>query len=82
MGLPMVHCVRNGVAAVARETNGMDKWEYKVLFHLAEEELNKWGEEGYEIDTVIPPPPPAPGTWTSQQHKAGETTVILKRRKP
>jgi hypothetical protein len=64
----------------------MDKWEYKVLFHLSEEELNTWGEEGYEIDTIIPPPGdlsgPALGTLSSPaERRAMVTTVILKRRK-
>ena len=59
----------------------MDKWEYKVLFRLSEEDLNKWGEVGYEIDTIIPPPPSG-GLSSPAEVKAMETTVILKRRKP
>jgi hypothetical protein len=59
----------------------MDKWEYKVLFHLSEEELNKWGEEGYEIDKIIPPPPPPPGSWVAPEQRSRDTILILKRRK-
>lgn len=57
----------------------MDKWEFKVVYGLAEDELNKWGEEGYQIDTIIPPP----GDLSSPAKvRAMYTTVILKRRKP
>jgi hypothetical protein len=56
----------------------MDKWEYKVLRGLSEDELNKWGEEGYEIFSIIP----AEHTHYSTDGQDISTTVILKRRKP
>jgi hypothetical protein len=59
----------------------MEKWEFKVLYGLPEDELNKWGEEGYKIDTIIPPPPPAGISVLTPEVRAMETTVILKRRK-
>jgi hypothetical protein len=60
----------------------MDKWEYKLLHGLSEEELNKWGEEGYEIVDIILPPLPPPGRYEPPEHRDSETTVVLKRRKP
>jgi hypothetical protein len=62
----------------------MDKWEYKILRGLSEDELNRWGEEGYEIYQIIPPPPPLPppNPQYSPQHERSLATVILKRRKP
>ena len=60
----------------------MDKWEYKVLYSLSEDELNKWGEEGYKIFSIIPPPPPS--TYDGHEipeYRARHTTVVLKRRK-
>jgi hypothetical protein len=60
----------------------MDKWEYKVLRGLSEDELNKWGEEGYEVYLVIPPAPPPPGTFYNAEYTDTLTKVILKRRKP
>lgn len=60
----------------------MEKWEYKVLHGISEQELNKWGEEGYEIFSIIPPPPPSAGQFVSQEFRDRETTVFLKRRKP
>jgi hypothetical protein len=60
----------------------MDKWEYKILHGVSEDELNKWGEEGYEILSIIPPPPPSPGLYVPPEHRDRETTVYLKRRKP
>lgn len=59
-----------------------DKWEYKVLFGVTEEDLNKWGEEGYEIDHIIPPPPPQPNHFSSHEQRSRDMIVILKRRKP
>jgi len=59
----------------------MEKWEYKVLHGVSEEELNKWGEEGYEIINIIPPPPLSPGHYDPPEHRDRETTVFLKRRK-
>jgi hypothetical protein len=60
----------------------MDKWEYKVLHGLSEDELNQWGEEGYEIVSIVPPPPPSAGSYQSPTYRDRETTVILKRRQP
>ena len=61
----------------------MDKWEYKVVYGLAEDELNRWGEEGYEIYNIIPPPPLRdPNRHEPAVQRAWDTTVILKRRKP
>jgi hypothetical protein len=60
----------------------MDKWEYKVLHGVSEDELNKWGEEGYELMSIIPPPPPPPGVYVLPERRDKETTVYLKRRKP
>jgi hypothetical protein len=60
----------------------MDKWEYKVLHGLSEDELNKWGEEGYEIHTILPPEPPEPGMRYNPNYRYPQMTVILKRRKP
>jgi hypothetical protein len=60
----------------------MDKWEYKVLHGVSEDELNKWGEEGYEILSIIPPPPAPAGVYVLPEHRDRETTVYLKRRKP
>ncbi len=60
----------------------MEKWEYKVLHGLSEDELNKWGDEGYEIYGIIPPPPPPPQSYQSPEHRDTQATVILKRRKP
>jgi hypothetical protein len=69
------------VNGISQETNGMDQWEYKVLHGLSEDELNRWGEQGYEIFSVIPPPPPPPGRYDPPEHRDRETTVILKRPK-
>jgi hypothetical protein len=61
----------------------MDRWEYKVVYGLSEDELNKWGEEGYEIYAILPPPtPPEPGMHYSPDYWNTQMTVILKRRKP
>jgi hypothetical protein len=61
----------------------MEQWEYKVLYGLSEDELNKWGAEGYEIDRVIPPPPlMEPNRHELPVQRAMNTTIILKRRKP
>jgi hypothetical protein len=56
----------------------MEKWEYKVLLGLSEQELNKWGDEGYEIVSIIP----AERTQYSHDGQDISTTIILKRRKP
>lgn len=58
----------------------MDKWEYKVLRGLSEEELNKWGEVGYEIDSIISPLPPE--SHYLPEYRDRLMTIILKRRKP
>jgi hypothetical protein len=60
----------------------MEKWEYKVVHGLSEDELNKWGEQGYEIYLIMPPEPPTPGTTRDPQYTDQLTKVILKRRKP
>jgi hypothetical protein len=60
----------------------MDKWEYKVLFRLSEEGLNKWGEEGYEIYQIIPPVIPPEEGFSPPEVNAMRMIVILKRRKP
>lgn len=59
----------------------MEKWEYKVLHGLSEDELNAWGEEGYEIYSIISPPAPPQPRYQSPQQRDAEATVILKRRK-
>ena len=59
----------------------MEKWEYKLVHGLSEEELNKCGEEGYELVNIILPPPPLPGRYEPPEHRDSETTVVLKRRK-
>lgn len=60
----------------------MDKWEYKVLRGLSEDELNKWGEEGYEIYSIIPPPPPPHESHYLPEYRDTLMTIVLKRRKP
>jgi hypothetical protein len=59
----------------------MEKWEYKVLHSLSEDELNKWGEKGYEIISIIPPPLPVDAQY-ARTHLDLLTTVVLKRPKP
>lgn len=59
----------------------MEKWEYKVLHGLSEDELNTWGEKGYEVYSIISPPAPGP-LYQSPQQRDAETTVTLKPRKP
>ena len=59
----------------------MDKWEYRVLQGLSEEQLNKLGEEGYEIVRIILPPPPSDGMIFTSHYIDSQTKVILKRRK-
>lgn len=51
----------------------MTKWEYAsvpVLPHVAQEILNNWGEDGWELVTMFSPP------------DAGGTVAYFKRPKP
>ncbi|MGO8948189.1 MAG: hypothetical protein ACLQUY_11095 [Ktedonobacterales bacterium] len=60
----------------------MDKWEYKVLHGLSEDELNKWGDEGYEIYTILAPQPSEHAMQYNPDYFDMLRTVVLKRRKP
>lgn len=61
MGLPSPYVQASAAELVTGRVRPMTQWEYvtvPLLSHATKQILDTWGEEGWELVTVIPGPNP------------------------